>query len=88
MSVSPARLVLSALKQSEEGNALIVRLYNPGPLEVRGEVQSSKPVAKASYCRLDETETVPAEVFNGRTIPVSVPPSGIISLKLTIENFV
>jgi len=87
VSVAPSRLVLSALKQSEEGNALIVRLYNPGSLEVRGEVQSSKPVVKASWCRLDETETAPAEVFNGRTIPLSVPPAGIVSLKLTIENF-
>jgi alpha-mannosidase len=87
VSVAPSRLVLSALKQSEEGNALIVRLYNPGSLEVRGEVQSSKPVVKASWCRLDETETTPAEVFNGRTIPLSVPPAGIVSLKLTIEDF-
>ena len=38
----PDRLVLSALKQSEEGDALIVRVYNPGSPEVEGSSPCSR----------------------------------------------
>lgn len=86
MSVTPDSLVLSALKESEDGRALIVRLYNPGLSEVTGAVHSARNVAEASVCRLDETETGPAGIVNGKSIPVRVPPSGIVTLRIRAEE--
>ena len=86
VSVTPESLVLSALKESEDGNALIVRLYNPGLSEVTGAVRSARNVTKASFCRLDETETSPAAIVDGKNIPVRVPPSGILTLRIQAEE--
>jgi mannosylglycerate hydrolase len=45
--------VLSALKGAEDGDGLIVRLYNPGPRPVRSRVRGPLTIER---CRLDESE--------------------------------
>lgn len=82
LTITPDSLVLSALKQSEAGNALIVRVYNPGSSEVAGAIHCSWNVAKASFSRLDETEGTAADVIDGNTIPVRIAPSGIVTLRI------
>jgi mannosylglycerate hydrolase len=85
LSLTPDSLVLSALKQSEDGEALIVRVYNPGSSNVAGKIHFAVNIRKASLSRLDETEGVAVEVVGGRTIPVSVPPSGIVTLRAEVQ---
>ncbi len=84
LSLVPDSLVLSALKQSEDGEAMVVRVYNPGSSEVAGEVRFAQEVEKASFSRLDETEGAAAPITGGKTIPVRVPPSGIITLRVKV----
>jgi alpha-mannosidase len=84
LSLVPDSLVLSALKQSGDGEAMIVRVYNPGSSEVAGEIRFAQSVEKASFSRLDETEGAAAPITDGRTIPVRVPPSGIITLRVKV----
>jgi mannosylglycerate hydrolase len=84
LTVLPERLVLSALKQSEEGSAIVVRVYNPGVSEEEGEIHCARDVARASFSRLDESEGADAEVIGGRVIPVRVPRSGIVTLRLEL----
>jgi mannosylglycerate hydrolase len=86
MSVTPNFLVLSALKESEDGKALIARISNPGTINATGALQCAKRVARAALCRLDETETAPADVVDGKTIPVHLPPAGIVTLRISLEE--
>jgi hypothetical protein len=55
LSVEPAVLVLSALKQAEREDGIVVRLLNPTDAAVRGRVRLGFPAASALPVRLDET---------------------------------
>ena len=38
LEIAPASLTLSALKEAEDGEGLIIRIYNPTPETIQGEV--------------------------------------------------
>ena len=46
----------------------------------------ARDVRRHRTSRLDETEAAPAEVVDGRTIPVRVPASGIATVRLRNKN--
>ena len=76
-------LVLSALKESEDGTGIIVRVSNPGPSPVDGTVRCARPVKKVLLVNLNEEVTGEAEYRadpRGASIPLHVPPCGIITL--------
>ncbi len=76
-------LVLSALKESEDGTGIIVRVYNPGPSTVGGTLRCARPVKKASWVNLNEEVMSEAGVEGGprgASIRLDVPPCGIVTL--------
>jgi alpha-mannosidase len=59
LEVQPASLVLSAVKKAEEGDALIVRLYNPAPRSVSATVRFARPPRRVRAVNFNE-EPLPA----------------------------
>ncbi|MGC9530626.1 MAG: alpha-mannosidase [Candidatus Bipolaricaulaceae bacterium] len=55
LEVEPPDLVLSSIKPAEDGEGIVVRLYNPGPDKVHGSLRPLFPLAGARHLRLDET---------------------------------
>ncbi|MEW6510937.1 MAG: glycoside hydrolase family 38 C-terminal domain-containing protein [Bacteroidota bacterium] len=81
-SVSGGLLVLSALKEPEEGAGAVVRLYNPGPAEVAGILRFAHPIARAEVAGLNEEPRGVLETKDGTTIPLRVPACGIMTVRI------
>jgi len=76
-------LVLSALKESEDGTGIVVRVYNPAPHGVEGILRCARPVKEAHWMNLNEEGSARAEVDadpRGSAVPLRVPPRGIVSV--------
>jgi alpha-mannosidase len=73
---------MSACKMAEDGTGLIVRVYNPTGKEIRGIVQSRRPIREAHHARLDETVLSPLEVQSGNRVAIIAPPGAIVTLHL------
>jgi alpha-mannosidase len=76
-------LVLSALKESEDGTGIIVRVYNPGPAGVDGVLRCARPVKKALLVNLNEEVTGEADVTGdsrGASVRLDVPAGGIVTV--------
>ncbi len=82
LSIDSQRLTCSAIKEAEDGDGLVVRLYNPGPAEERATLQCTREIERARSVRLDEEAIAPIAVEEKRKISFVVPPHGIFSLKL------
>jgi mannosylglycerate hydrolase len=74
-------LTLSALKRAEAGDGLIVRVWNPAPVPVRGRLTLHQPLHEAFLVRLDETREARLE-SPGSDIELSMRPSQVQSLEL------
>jgi alpha-mannosidase len=80
-------LVLSAVKESEDGTGIIVRVYNPGPAAVEGVLRCARPVKKALFVNLNEDVTGEAEVSGdsrGASVRLDVPAGGIVTLNVKV----
>lgn len=54
LALSPKTVVLSAIKESEDAKAAIVRWWNPTPKEVAASLQVNLPVKRAALAKLNE----------------------------------
>ena len=54
VTIEPDDLVLSALKQSEEGNDLVARVYNPGPRALTGRIRILPDPSSVQAVNLEE----------------------------------
>jgi mannosylglycerate hydrolase len=82
-AVEGGTLVLSALKESEDGTGIIVRVYNPGPAEAVGVLRCSRAVKKAEVVNLNEAVSGDAAVernSGGASIPLRVGACGILTI--------
>jgi alpha-mannosidase len=76
-------LVLSAVKESEDGTGIIVRAYNPGPAGVEGILRCARPVKQALLVNLNEDVTGETEVTGdsrGASVRLDVPAGGIVTV--------
>ncbi len=83
LGVEPAGLTLSALKQSEDGKGIVVRVANPSKKTVRGTLACFKKIVSAEEVTLEETR-VRKLAPNGKTLPLSVGPKKIMTVKVTV----
>lgn len=81
LSIEPAALVLSAVKRAEDGNGLVIRLFNPTPTPLQGNVAVFTKLAGAELLTLEEkpVEEIPC---CGNTVAVRVDPKKIVTLRL------
>lgn len=75
--------VVSAVKPSQDGSKIVVRVFNPNPENAaKCSLELAAPAAEISRCRIDETplETL---VKNSATISFTVAPNKITTLFIT-----
>ncbi|HTS00108.1 MAG TPA: glycoside hydrolase family 38 C-terminal domain-containing protein [Bacteroidota bacterium] len=80
-------LVLSALKEAEDGGGIVVRVYNPSPAPARGVLRCGRPVKGAHCCTLNEDPAGEIEVAagpDGSAVPLSVGAGGILTLRVRL----
>ncbi|MDK2972651.1 MAG: 2-O-(6-phospho-alpha-D-mannosyl)-D-glycerate hydrolase [Candidatus Sumerlaeota bacterium] len=85
LSVTDDRLIVSAIKQSEDGKSVVVRLWNPRAETISTRVDFEAPVAKATLLTLEELvqeELAPA----GNSLTLAVGPKKIVTLAVSLAG--
>jgi mannosylglycerate hydrolase len=88
VEISPRTLILSALKVSEAGNSLILRLFNPTTRKISGTISSAKEIKRARLVNLNE-EPLPEgelEPRDGHRLDLEVPHKKIVTLELFVKR--
>jgi len=80
LSIGSSALVLSALRAAEDGQGIIVRLYNTASQPTSGEVRLEEPHGDVEVVNLNEEPLGPAEV-DERRVRLSLKPNEIITLR-------
>ena len=80
--LEPAPLLITAVKRSEDGEAVIVRAYNPTDETIEGRLKTGWPVANAYLANLDESIVQPLSCHDSKQIDVLFRPHVIITLRL------
>lgn len=78
-------LTLSALRPGADGDAVVLRLWNPAPTPVRGRLDLDPAPVTAHRARLDETRIEPLPL-RGAGIDLDVGPSEVVTLLLTYAS--
>ena len=88
VSVEGRNVVLSSLKKAEEGESLILRLYNPSDIATKATVQLPFVPANAQLVGLDEkpqsstpTSSLPVLQKNGK-VQIDLAPKKFITLRM------
>ncbi|MFQ5813092.1 MAG: alpha-mannosidase [Anaerolineae bacterium] len=80
VQIEPASLVISAIKQAESGEGLIVRFYNISAEEAKGRLKVHRPFAKATLVNLNEGEIAELK-SDEREVELSVRGKQIATVK-------
>ncbi len=82
VTVSGANAVLSAIKQAEAGDGMIVRLFNPTDVATTGRVTVPFEVKSAELVTLQEETISAVWVGEDGTISVDIAPKKIVTLRV------
>jgi len=82
LRLAPDSLVLSAVKKAEEGDGLIVRVFNIATRRVKGTLRFQHPLKSAELANLNEETLGKATVRKGNEVAVDVPKKGIVTLRV------
>jgi len=85
LSIAPRELILSSLKQSEDGQRLVLRFFNPSDLEVEARIRVHRHIAQADWLDLEENVLHPCPVQDGQTVVVTTGAKKIVTLGLTLR---
>jgi alpha-mannosidase len=81
-TIEPAdKLMLSALKQSEDGRGIVLRVWNTSSETLNAKIKTLLPVTKAARLRLDETKLDEVPIQEG-SIHIRILPHKIESILL------
>ncbi|MCB9782233.1 MAG: alpha-mannosidase [Candidatus Omnitrophica bacterium] len=83
LEIEPTELVLSALKQEEDGPAIVARVFNPTNQSIVGRLRMKAVFSKAELINLNEKLESKIEIEGGE-IPLDVGPNKISTLRLTL----
>ena len=80
-------LAFSGIKPSEDGAALILRLYNPTERTVSGELRARMKIAKAEEVRLDETPVRELKVEDASKVKIeNVGTRRVVTVKIELKR--
>lgn len=82
MELDADGLVMSTVKQSEKGDSLVARIYNPTEKAIKGSLKLFKPVKTARFLSLEELPEKDIEPADAKVIPLDVPKKKIVTLEL------
>jgi alpha-mannosidase len=85
LTVSPANVILSALKQSEDGRGFVVRVFNPTSAAVKATLSFARQVSSARRVTLEET---PLEALkpSGNSLAIKLGPKKIATIKIRLRS--
>ncbi|MCC6487854.1 MAG: hypothetical protein IT364_10175 [Candidatus Hydrogenedentes bacterium] len=83
LEISPANLVMSALKRSEDGKGLVLRLFNPTEKRIEGAVKCFRRVRAAELVTLEEKRVRTLKV-KGASVKLRVDSRKIVTLRLSL----
>jgi alpha-mannosidase len=81
VSVDAPNVVIETVKQAEDGNGIVVRMYEDQRNRGKVRVKAGFPLAEAWHCNLLEHNETQLEVVDGQ-VQLEVTPYQIISLRL------
>ena len=76
-------LHVSAVKQAEDGEGLIIRLFNPCETVQQARLAFHGEIRSATRCRMDESALHPLESA-GAQLPLSLEPKKIVTVRVQI----
>ena len=82
LSIHPDHLQLSALKEADDCNGVILRLYNPVGSEIEGVIHFERPIKEASLAKLNEENMKSLNVKNGQELNLNVKPYEIVTVRI------
>ena len=85
LNISPSNLCFSALKTSENGNA-ILRLFNPTIEFIEGSITTHYPLRSVHSLSLEEYRVESVLLKSDYVISLLVPPKKIITLELVFKD--
>jgi alpha-mannosidase len=83
LTLSSKSVVLSAIKESEDARAAIVRWWNPTSKEVTTDLQLYVPVKRVALIKLNEEEITPLRAEQSHSIPTG--PCGITTVRVEFK---
>jgi mannosylglycerate hydrolase len=81
VQIEPASLVISAIKQAESGEGLIVRFYNTAAEEVKGRLKVYRLFVRAALVNLNEEETEELKSNERGEVELSARGKQIVTVK-------
>jgi mannosylglycerate hydrolase len=78
-------LQLSCLKKAENSDDLIIRVFNPTPVDIEAVVETGAEIIKAVLTNLEEIEITTLKTKN-KKLEVSIPHHKIVTLKLELSR--
>ncbi|HOZ45785.1 MAG TPA: glycoside hydrolase family 38 C-terminal domain-containing protein [Candidatus Hydrogenedentes bacterium] len=85
LAIEPDGLVLTALKQSEDGEGLVLRVFNPGTKATHGTIHLPAKIQSATVVSLEEMHQETLEL-HGKSLRVSVGPKKILTVKAVLAT--
>lgn len=82
MKVTPDDLIFSALKQSENGNGFVLRIYNPTEKNVEGKVEFYNSLSKVEQVTLEEVLIKEINLIDKNSFAVSLAKKKIGTFKI------
>jgi mannosylglycerate hydrolase len=68
LEVEPAAVVLSTVKPPEQGDGLIVRVYNSAPVPVQARLEAWRPMGQATLISMDEATVIRSLMTDGDAV--------------------
>ncbi|MCC6697572.1 MAG: hypothetical protein IT365_18225 [Candidatus Hydrogenedentes bacterium] len=84
LSVTPSNAVVSALKQSEDGKALVLRLFNPTEKKLDAEIKTHARIRAAHLLTLEELP-VKNLTAQAKSVKLTLAPKKIVTVKLDTD---
>ncbi len=78
------QLKVTAVKRSEDGRALVVRLHNPTPGHLEAKIWSSIKIRQACTANLAESPAKPIPVQDEHYLPLSIEPKKIVTILIEL----
>jgi mannosylglycerate hydrolase len=83
VEVAPETIALSALKQCEDRETLIVRLYNPTSADIDSQIRCGLPIVEAWQTNMNEERREPLPVTD-QSVAVHFGPKKIVTVELVV----
>jgi len=85
LKIEPASVMISAIKRSEKGNSLIVRLWNPTLTDIKAKVWCYRQIETARLVNLEEKVKESLKVETDNSVVLDVGKKKIVSIELMLK---